>query len=371
MATARGSLPVPAATRLGLALVLALGLAGCGGPPDRALWREPAAPAAGPAAGPPATGSPAPSPPRAAEITLAFAGDVHFTGRTLDLLAEPERAVGPFRQVLRAADFAMLNLETAVTERGTPEPKTYLFRAPPTAYQAVQAAGVDVVSLANNHALDYGQVGLADTRAAARAARMPYVGAGRDADRAYAAHLTTVAGWRLAVLGFSQVHELAERWRATGSRPGIAMVFDVDRAVEAVARARAVADLVIVYLHWGQEGNRCPTGEMRAAAEALAAAGADILVGTHAHVLLSDGWLDDTYVHWGLGNFVWFGDSHSTDTGVLLVTVRDGRVTAAEFRPGMVSGTGQPVPVDGAARAALESRLAQAAGCSGLSPAPG
>jgi poly-gamma-glutamate synthesis protein (capsule biosynthesis protein) len=343
-------------------LALTLGLAGCGGSPDQALWRDPRPPSPSP--------SPSRSPSPPAELTLAFAGDTHFTGRTRALLADPSTAIGPFAPVLQSADFAMLNLESAVTERGTPEPKTYLFRAPPSAYRAVRAAGVDLVSLANNHTLDYGRIGLADTLAAARAARLPYVGAGRDAREAYAPRLVTVAGVRLAVLGFSQVHELAASWRATGSRPGIAIAFDPDRAGAAVSRARAVADLVIAYLHWGREGDRCPTGEMRDFAELLAGAGADIVVGTHAHVLLGDGWLGHTYVHWGLGNFVWYGDSHSTDTGVLVLTVRGGRVTGAEFRPGVVSRSGQPVPVDGAARQRLEQRLALAAGCAGLTRSP-
>jgi poly-gamma-glutamate synthesis protein (capsule biosynthesis protein) len=364
MRTVPGSLRV-----LAIACLLGLlpGLAGCGGAPDRALWREAGDATAAPIRSP----SPTPSPPPPAEITLAFAGDVHFTGRTRDLLADPASAVGPFAQVLRSADFAMLNLETAVTEGGTPEPKTYLFRAPRSAYQAVKAAGVDLVSLANNHTLDYGQVGLADTLAAAQDAGIPYVGAGPDATAAYAAQLITVADQRLAVLGFSQVHELAQSWRATGDRPGIAMAFDADRAVAAVQWARAQADLVIAYLHWGREGDRCPTAEMREFAELLAGAGADILVGTHAHVLLADGWLDDTYVHWGLGNFVWYSDSHSTDTGVLVLTVRDGRVVDREFRPGTVSGTGQPVPVDGAARDRLQQRLAVASGCAGLATSAG
>jgi poly-gamma-glutamate synthesis protein (capsule biosynthesis protein) len=334
--------------------VLALAACGGSGPPP-AEWHDPAAPPSPP---------PSPSPPR--EITLAFAGDVHFTGRTRSLLDEPRAAVGPFAPVLREADFAMLNLESAVTDRGTPEPKTYHFRAPATAYEALAAAGIDVISLANNHTLDYGQVGLADTLDSAEAAGMPYVGAGRDAEHANSPHLATVAGVRLAVLAFSQVHELAESWVATASRPGVAMAHDRDRAAAAVAGAAGEADLVIVYLHWGQEGNPCPTEEMREFAGAVVEAGADIVVGTHAHVLLAGGWRDDTYIHWGLGNFVWYGDSHSTDTGVLLLTVRGDRVTDAEFRPGVVSSSGQPVPVDGDARDRLEDRLADAADCAGL-----
>lgn len=358
-------------SRAGPGAVLAVGVvasllpAGCGEPAEPARWLEPARASAAPP-----SPSPSASPAEPPELTLAFAGDVHFTGRTRELLADPATAFGPFAPVLREADFAMVNLESAVTERGTPEPKTYLFRAPPTAYQAVQAAGVDAVSLANNHTLDYGQVGLADTLAAAEDAGMPYVGAGADAAAAYAAHLTTVAGVELAVLGFSQVHELAESWAATDDRPGIAMAFDTARAEAAVDQARAAADLVIVYVHWGQEGNGCPTGEMRAFAELLAGAGADIVVGTHAHVLLAGGWLGDTYIHYGLGNFVWYGDSHSTDTGVLRLTVRDRQVTVVDFQPGVVSGTGQPVPISGADRDRLEQRLDRAAGCSGLAGKP-
>jgi poly-gamma-glutamate synthesis protein (capsule biosynthesis protein) len=343
-----------------LVTVLVTVLVGCAPPaPPAARWHQP---------DPRPTISPAPPPPR--EIVLAFAGDVHFTGRTLALLDRPESAFGPFAEVLREADFAMVNLETAVTGRGTPEPKTYLFRAPVAAYDAVRAAGIDLISLANNHALDYGRVGLLDTLESAESAGMAYVGAGRDADRAYRPYLTTVGGVRLAVLGFSQVHELAGSWAATGSRSGIAMAFEAERAAAAARSARDRADLVIAYLHWGQEGNPCPTSEMRAFAELLAGSGVDIVLGTHAHTLLGDGWLGDTYVHWGLGNFLWYSDSQSTDTGVLRLTVRAGRVGEVEFLPGVVSGTGQPVPVDGPRREALERRLAHARGCAGLSARP-
>jgi poly-gamma-glutamate synthesis protein (capsule biosynthesis protein) len=81
----------------------------------------------------------------------------------------------------------MVNLETAVTDRGTPQPKQYHFRAPVSALSALAAAGVDVVTIANNHVLDYGQVGLADTLDNVRSAGLPAVGAGRDAAEAYAA----------------------------------------------------------------------------------------------------------------------------------------------------------------------------------------
>jgi poly-gamma-glutamate capsule biosynthesis protein CapA/YwtB (metallophosphatase superfamily) len=349
------------AARLAGVVGVGLLLAACSSP----------APVSSPTPSVPPSTSPSPAVPSSpspavAEAVLAFAGDVHFTGRTLRLLQDPRTAFGPFARVLSGADFAMVNLETAVTARGTPEPKTYHFRAPVSAYSAIKAAGVDLVSVANNHTLDYGQVGLADTLDSAQQAGMPVVGAGRDAAAAYAPHLVTVGGLRLAVLAFSQVHALSSTWRATDSRPGIAVAFDLARTTAAVRAARAKADVVIVFMHWGVEGSSCPSGEMKTFAGKMAAAGADLVLGTHAHVLLADGWKGATYVHYGLGNFVWYTGSHSTDTGVLRLTVRKEGVVRREFLPGVVSGTGQPVPVTGAAKQRVESKLAEAAECTGL-----
>jgi poly-gamma-glutamate synthesis protein (capsule biosynthesis protein) len=331
-----------------LAVTLLLAVAGCGagaGGHPSGRWRTPAAPATNPA-------DPADPP----VVTLAFGGDVHFVdtdggvpNRTGALLADPSSAFGPGADLFAEADLAMVNLETAVTTGGTPEPKQFHFRAPPAAFEAVAAAGIDVVSLANNHALDFGRAGLADTLAHARAAGVPVVGAGPDATAAYAPWVVELAGVRVAVLALSQVRELWESWRAEDGRAGLAYALDQPRALDAVAAARADADVVVVYLHWGQEGDDCPTGEMTGLAEALAAAGADLVVGTHAHLLLGGGWLGDTYVQYGLGNFLWWRDHRfSNDTGVLWATVRGGLVESVELRPAVISErTGQPIPAGG------------------------
>jgi poly-gamma-glutamate synthesis protein (capsule biosynthesis protein) len=301
-------------------------------------WHPAAAPSPSwPAASPSSPAAPPslPGPDPGGPLTLAFAGDVHFTGRTAPLLARPETAFGPIAAELSAADLAMVNLETAVTERGTPEPKQYHFRAPVSAFDAVRAAGVDVVTMANNHVLDYGQVGLADTLDNARRARFPYVGVGRTAAEAYSPYFVTVKGVKIGIVAFSQVHELEFAWAAKNDRPGVAVAVDVARAVAAVRAARADADLVIAFNHWGQEGNGCPTGEQKTLASRLAAAGADLIIGSHAHTLQGDGWIKDTYVAYGLANFVWYGDSFSTETGVLRLTVEGRKVVrTSSYRPG-------------------------------------
>ncbi|WP_308167475.1 CapA family protein [Catellatospora tritici] len=344
-------------------LALLTALAACATEPQPASWHPPAT-----AAEPSATASTAPAP--AEEITLAFAGDVHFTGRTLALLKDPDNAFGPYAKQLRAADFAMVNMETPITDRGSEQPKEFHFRGPKEAYPAIKAAGIDLVSIANNHTLDYGQIGLLDTLDSAKEAGQPVVGAGHNTEEAYAPYLTTVKGVRLAIVGMSQVHDLKEQWKPTPTRPGIAMAFDKNLAVAAVQKARTQADVVIVFMHWGTEGQSCPNGEQKTFAKLMADNGADLVLGTHAHVLLSDGFIGDTYVHYGLGNFLWYSVSKSTDTGLLTVVIKNGKVKSRVFTPGVVSNNGQPVPVTGNALNAVRQRLDQASRCTGLAAQP-
>ena len=303
---------------------------------------------------------------------MDFAGDVHFAERTLKLLNDPNTAFGPVASILKQADISMVNLETAVTTRGTEEPKQFHFRAPASAYGAVAAAGVDVVTIANNHALDYGRVGLDDTMNAAKAAGMPFVGAGNNVTEAYAPWITTVKGVKIAFIGLSQVSELASTWSATDTRSGIAMAFDTNRSVAAVKAAKAKADVVVVYLHWGQEYNNCPTSQMKSIASALSAAGATLLVGTHAHVLVGDGYLGKTFVSYGLSNFVWwYNDAASNDTGVLQVTLRGSTIVKTSFIPAYIDRvTGQPIPSTGAEAQRISAAQAALRPCTGLTAQP-
>ncbi|WP_238006813.1 CapA family protein [Dactylosporangium sp. AC04546] len=344
-------------------LAVALLLGGCTSPARPADVAS-----ASPSASPPASAAPSPSAAPAADLTLAFGGDVHFTERTAALLKNPATAFGPVAEVLSAADLAVVNLETAVTTRGTPEPKEFHFRAPPSAYEAVKAAGVDAVSIANNHALDYGRVGFADTLDAAAAAGMPVFGGGRTIDEAYAPLILPVKGVRVAIVGFSQIYTLADTWKAGPATSGIAMAWDVPRAVAAVRAARERADLVVVFNHWGTERDSCPNTNQKTFAKALAEAGADLIIGAHAHVLQGDGWLGRTYVAYGLGNFVWYVGS--ADTGVLRVQVHGRSVVKAELVPAVVSGTGQPKLLTGTAASALTKRFTDLRRCTGLAPAP-
>jgi hypothetical protein len=360
-----------------LTLVIVAGLAACQpvapapgrpGPatPSAAVSAKNAA-SPGSAAPGPRTGSPAAA---RSGITLIFAGDVHFAGRTARLLAHPATAFGRISPVLGSADLTMLNLETAVTGRGTPQPKTYHFRTRPAAFTALRDAGVDVVTMANNHVLDYGLTGLADTLAAARKTRFPVVGIGRDATAAWAPYLTRIGGVPIAIVGVSQVAELASSWVATSTRPGEANAINLERTLTAVRAARKLAKIVIVFMHWGTEGQSCPDTAQLSLAPRLAAAGASIIIGAHAHMLQGSGWLGRTFVAYGMANFLWWENSYSTATGLLKLTIHPHRPLTARFIPAVVSHTGQPVVLTGAAAKRAAARYAALRSCTGLAAHP-
>jgi poly-gamma-glutamate synthesis protein (capsule biosynthesis protein) len=125
---------------------------------------------------------------------------------------------------------------------------------------------------------------------------------------------------------------------------------------------------VVVFLHWGVELEQCPSADQRALAKELVAAGADVVVGGHAHRLQGTGRMGKALVGYGLGNFVWYGTSElSTKTGVLLVTVDGPRVQGYRWEPArIVDGT--PRPLSGAERRAAISSWRSLRGCTGLEP---
>jgi len=305
-------------------------------------------------------------------VTLAFGGDVHFEGIVRAKLdANPSSVMAAIAPVFRKTDLAMVNLETTVSYRGSPIPgKTYTFRAPPSAFRALKAGGVDLATVANNHGVDYGTTSLLDTLRYAKRYHFPLVGGGRDAAQAYAPYRVTIKGQRIAILGASQVIDsnLISAWTAGPGKPGIASAYDVGRLTAAVRSARKKADTVVVYLHFGEERHSCPSGMQVSIARSLIAAGADIVVGSHAHQQQGGGRLGRAFVDYGLGNFVWYSQSSSvsTTTGVLEVTVTGRRIDGYKWVPARIVG-GSPTPLGGSSRSAGLASWRGLRGCTNLS----
>jgi poly-gamma-glutamate synthesis protein (capsule biosynthesis protein) len=240
--------------------------------------------------------------------------------------------------VAREADLVVLNLECAISDRGErwPDPrKPFFFRAPPAATAVLRELGVGCVTLANNHALDYGRVALLDTFEHLDGAGIPWVGAGADEERARRPAVLESGGMRVAVVG---VTDHPVDFAAGPGRPGVAYA-DLSREpvpawlVRTVEACRADADIVLVSLHWGPNMASEPVPHVRAAARRLLEAGATLVAGHSAHVFhgVADRVLFD------LGDFV---DDYAVDPvlrndmGLLwLVTVGPGGPTRIEAVP--------------------------------------
>ena len=304
-------------------------------------------------------------------VTFAFAGDVHFEGVLRGALdADPASVLVDIAPSLSSADIAMVNLETAITEGGTAEPKAYTFRAPATAFEALRAAGVDVASMANNHGMDYGPAGFADSLAARDASGFPVVGIGADATEAYAPHRQVVNGQRIAIFAATDVLDanLIARWTATDDQPGLASAKERERLIGAVAAARPTADTVVVFLHWGTEGTTCPNATQPELAQALVDAGADIVVGSHAHRLVGAGRKGAALVAYGLGNFAFYtSGGPGAETGVLHVTATGRHVDDYRWEPATISA-GRPRPLTGAEAEAASASWTALRDCTDLEP---
>ncbi len=300
-----------------------------------------------------------------APVTIAFAGDVHAEGGAGQAL---RAGLPSIRETLARPDLTVVNVEMAITEGGSPAAKQYAFRAPATALTALRDAGVDVVSMANNHGLDYGVAGLRDSLAAAESTGLPVVGIGVDEDQAYAPVVVTVRGQRIAILGATQVLDgsLEDAWTAGAGKPGLASAKRAARLLQEVARAREIADTVAVYLHWGAELVPCPLPRQQELARRLVEAGADIIVGAHAHVPLGGGYLDRAYVDYGLGNFVFnTKGGEGARSGVLTLTVQGRAVTDAQYAPAFIRD-GAPYPLAGEPAERARADKQQRRACTGL-----
>ena len=307
-------------------------------------------------------------------VTFAFGGDIHFEGVLRKKLQEnPTTMFAPIAPIFSLADLTMVNLESAITDRNTAIPKQYNFKSPAVAIQALRAAGVDVINQANNHSIDFGPEGLADTLLAKATSPIPIVGVGNNRNEAYTPFLTTVKGQRIAMFGATDVmgEEHVEPWTATPTKPGIASTkYEAqDFMVKVIKYVRPTVDTIVVFLHWGVERVGCATDRQKALARALIDAGADIIVGSHAHHLEGAGRNGTAFVAYGLGNFAFYNESGEYGrTGVLLVTATGRDIDSYQWVPARIRG-GIPTPYPaGAEHDAEVAHFNKLRECTDLSP---
>jgi poly-gamma-glutamate synthesis protein (capsule biosynthesis protein) len=234
----------------------------------------------------------------AAPVTVAAGGDV-LLGRGVDRYIEangPAAVIEGMANALANADLAIVNLEGPLSRCASPTPKRYPLRAEPSRVQLLRAAHVDVVSLANNHALDCGEEGVIESVQTLRAAGIAVAGVEEGGPQRLV--MLERRGRRIGVLAFSAVDDGA--WTLRGVRYAM-----LGRSSLAEIRAaRSAVDVLVVSVHWGREDSAEVLDGQRAWAMQIADAGADVIVGHHAHVSQPVEKMRDTLVLYGLGNLL-------------------------------------------------------------------
>jgi poly-gamma-glutamate capsule biosynthesis protein CapA/YwtB (metallophosphatase superfamily) len=280
------------------------------------------------------------------ERTIVLVGDIMTWDRTARALEQwganyPFVAVAP---LLASGDLTVGNLEGPIAEQAKQRPGRFSYRVPPWTLKGLRWAGFDLVSLANNHVADCGDVGVLETLRHLSRAGIGAFGAGRTAAEARQPAVLQVGEVRVAFCGMVAAETTIYEWQgeprpatlrrlkrqaeqqlaARPDRPGAALATEeqVERAVRA---ARETADVVVLYVHWGVRYHRAPTRFQRRVGRAAISAGADLVVGHHAHFWQPVELYQNRAIVYGVGNFAFGSNNRRADEALLVRAVLRGR----------------------------------------------
>lgn len=268
-----------------------------------------------------------PEEPKIEDITLLFAGDVYLSNHVLNAYDKAGGIQGVLDEGIRteieAADVFMVNQEFPFTERGTKAAdKQYTFRLPHDRLHLMNEMGIDIVTLANNHILDFGPEGITDSISALNEAGIKYVGAGEDLEEAKKLEIVEVGGRKIGFLGTSRVY-MATSWAAGENHPGVFSTYDPALPLEEIKKADELVDYLVVYVHWGIERNTQPENYQRVMGQQYIDAGADIVIGSHPHVLQPLEYYDGKPIMYSMGNFVFGSSIPSTELLKIEISAED------------------------------------------------
>lgn len=246
------------------------------------------------------------------KIRLLFAGDIYLSDHVLHAY---DRAGGiegvldeSLRQSIQESDIFMANEEFPFSDRGIPaDDKQFTFCLPSSRVSIMKEIGPDIVALANNHALDYGTDALLDTCELLDEAGIKHVGAGASLKEAKQLEVIETGGRKIGFLAASRVIPVSN-WAAGLETPGMLITYDPTLLLKEIKSAKEKCDYLIVYVHWGIERNNMPENYQKTLGRQYIDAGADIVVGSHPHVLQGMEYYEGKPIIYSLGNFV-FGSS--------------------------------------------------------------
>lgn len=284
--------------------------------------------------------------PEGGMVSVTFAGDILFDENysvMAALVGNGGNIVNGIDSklidIMSDSDIMMINNEFPYSNRGTPTAnKTFTFRAKPETVNYLCDMDVDVVSLANNHAYDYGEEAFIDTMDTLSSAGIAYVGAGRNIDEASSAVFYIVNNMKIGILSATQIEkgDYPDTKGATDSSPGVFRCWNNDRLLKKISEVKEECDYLIVYIHWGTESETEPDWAQIEQAPEMATAGADLIIGDHPHVLQPISVVKGVPVVYSLGNF-WF-NSKELDTCMIQATFSRDGIDSLRLIPALQSG---------------------------------
>lgn len=287
-------------------------------------------------------------------IRVFFVGDILFEASWQPNPPPPASLFDAVRDILNEADLVIGNLEEPLTDHSERTPhknaeavaqgRDFVFRATsPGAATALRDGGVDIVSLANNHTMDYDVQGLLDTLERLEAAGVAYAGGGRNLAEADSVKVFTIKGVRIGVVGLSDV--VPPYYWATPTRPGITAAKYIRRVTEVVRAARSEVDVLIAVFHWGPMFTREPSERQMRWARAAAQAGAGAVLGAHAHVLQGIGCQGRVPVVYSAGNFIFATQNRwARRSAIFELKLEGAEIQSVGVIPLQLDDAGRPSP---------------------------
>jgi len=279
---------------------------------------------------PTATPIPTPSP---LSVSISIGGDVMFDSYVSETINKIglDNYIEDIAPIFKCSDISMVNLETAISTRGEKEKdKQFTFRADSKYLQVLASSGINVVTLANNHSLDFGATALEDTFSYLTEKNIAFVGAGRDMDEASKAIHINKNNVKITILGSSHVIPFVS-WNAGSKSTGLATTYDPTRLNSEIRKAKSISDFVICYIHWGEEGKNLPVEYQKVLAHSYIDNGADLVVGSHPHVLQGIEYYKNKTILYSMGNLI-FTDMYKK-TAIAKITINNTKSVSLKILP--------------------------------------
>ena len=272
------------------------------------------------------------------DITLSFVGDISLADNFDIMPYYDSRNEGVYGilskevvDIMNSSDIMVANNEFTISTRGTPLNKTYTFRADPKRLNIYKEMGVNLVSLANNHIYDYGIEAFNDTLKYLKEYDIPFVGAGHNISEAKKSFSYIVGGYKISFISSTRAEKNIKTPGATETTPGVFRCYDNTLLKETIKEVKEKSDYVVLLIHWGKEDSHELEEVIKVTGKEYIDEGADLIVGSHAHLLQGMEFYKNKLIAYNLGDFIF--NRETKDTGILSVTLNNSGNLTYKFIP--------------------------------------